>query len=170
MFRNAKDHSDILSSRTSYSSDMKRDSRLLYAEDCTALESERYYLYEGLLGKHRSGLWDQMQFWEDVFFDVVSYEREVIGLDQGAREMMLKYKKLNNVEKKRLEHEEDRLLSTVLYNVISMMVMLNVNKIHIKNKVRRLLGKCHISMIYSKEINHLLDNIDHYVSSISIQF
>jgi hypothetical protein len=33
-------------------------------------DTPRVYIFEGLLGKERSQLWDQMQFWEDVFLDV----------------------------------------------------------------------------------------------------
>ena len=39
-------------------------------------------------GKDRSRLWDQMQFWEDVFLDAVAQERDIIGMDQGPAEMM----------------------------------------------------------------------------------
>lgn len=39
-------------------------------------------------GKERSQVWDDPEFWEDVFLDAVSQERELIGLDQGAGEMM----------------------------------------------------------------------------------
>lgn len=42
----------------------------------------------GFLGKERSRLWDQMQFWEDAFLDAVSQERDMIGMDQGPSEMM----------------------------------------------------------------------------------
>lgn len=45
-------------------------------------ETARTYLFEGLLGKDRSTLWDQMQFWEDAFLDAVSQERDMIGMDQ----------------------------------------------------------------------------------------
>ena len=38
-------------------------------------------------------------------------------------------------EKKRLEHEEDRLLSTMLFNLVAYMVMMQVNKNEIKKKV-----------------------------------
>ena len=41
-----------------------------------------------MLGKERSSLWDQMQFWEDAFLDAVSQERDMIGMDQGPGEMM----------------------------------------------------------------------------------
>lgn len=38
--------------------------------------------YYPILGKERSTLWDQMQFWEDAFLDAVSQERDMIGMDQ----------------------------------------------------------------------------------------
>ncbi|KAI4462781.1 hypothetical protein MML48_4g00015086 [Holotrichia oblita] len=120
----------------------------------------RTYLFEGLISKERSTLWDQMQFWEDAFLDAVSQERDMIGMDQGPREMMERYKALSETERKRLEHEEDRLLSTMLYNLTAIMVMLNLNKVEIKRKIRRLLGKSHIGLIYSQEVNLLLDQIN----------
>lgn len=45
-------------------------------------EAARTYLFEGLIGKERSSLWDQMQFWEDAFLDAVSQERDMVGMDQ----------------------------------------------------------------------------------------
>ncbi|KAH1027277.1 hypothetical protein HUJ05_000819 [Dendroctonus ponderosae] len=119
----------------------------------------RTYLFEGLIGKDRSNLWDQMQFWEDAFMDAVAQERDTIGMDQGARELLDRYKGLSDAERKRLEHEEDRLLSTFLYNLTAILVMLRCNKEEIKRKVRRLLGKSHIGLIYSHEVNLLLDQI-----------
>jgi len=44
--------------------------------------------YKGLLGKERSSIWNQLKFWEDVFIDAVSQERDMIGMDQGPVEMM----------------------------------------------------------------------------------
>ncbi|XP_029045867.2 MAP kinase-activating death domain protein isoform X7 [Osmia bicornis bicornis] len=122
-------------------------------------EAARTYLFEGLLGKERSSLWDQMQFWEDAFLDAVSQERDMIGMDQGPGEMMERYKSLSESEKKRLEHDEDRLLCTLLHNLTAILVMLNVEKNELKRKVRRLLGKSHIGLIYSQELNQLLDQI-----------
>lgn len=40
------------------------------------------------VGKDRSNLWDQIQFWEDVFLDAVAQERDIVGMDQGPNEMM----------------------------------------------------------------------------------
>lgn len=44
--------------------------------------------YCDFTGKDRSRLWDQMQFWEDVFLDAVAQERDIIGMDQGPAEMI----------------------------------------------------------------------------------
>lgn len=129
-------------------------------------DAPRVYLFEGLLGKDRSSIWDQMQFWEDAFLDAVSQERDMIGMDQGPGEMMERYKALSESERKRLEHDEDRLLSTMLYNLTAILVMLNVHKLEIKKKVRRLLGKSHIGFIYSQEVNLLLDQINNLVSKV----
>lgn len=79
--------------------------------------------------------------------------------------MMERYKSLSETERKRLEHEEDRLLSTMLYNLTAILVMLNCNKNEVKRKVRRLLGKSHIGFVYSQEVNLLLDQIQSLVSS-----
>lgn len=40
------------------------------------------------MGKERSTIWNQLKFWEDVFIDAVSQERDMIGMDQGPVEMM----------------------------------------------------------------------------------
>lgn len=53
----------------------------------------------------------------------------------------------------------------MLYNLVAFMVMVNVRKEDIKRKVRRLLGKSHIGLVYSQEINELLDQINNLVSS-----
>lgn len=76
---------------------------------------------------------------------------------------MERYKSLSDTERKRLEHEEDKLLATQLYNLTAILVMLNVNKDEIKRKIRRLLGKSHIGLVYSQEVNLLLDQIQHLV-------
>lgn len=123
-------------------------------------EDPRVYLYEGLIQKDRSPLWDQIQFWEEAFLDAVSHERCLIGMDQGPGEMIERYKLLHEVDKKRLEHEEDRLLSTLLYDMTAFMVMLQVDHQLIKQKIRRLLGKCHIGLVNSAEINQLLERIE----------
>ena len=126
-------------------------------------ESIRMYIFEGLGGKERSSLWDQAQFWEDAFLDAVSQERDLVGMDQGPGEMMERYKSLSETERKRLEHEEDRLLSTLLYNLVAFMVMIDVDRNELKRKVRRLLGKSHIGLAYSHEIHQLLDQVEHLV-------
>ncbi|XP_036440158.1 MAP kinase-activating death domain protein isoform X11 [Colossoma macropomum] len=142
--------------------------------------SMRIYLCEGLLGrdkssvwdqledaametfslsKERSTLWDQVQFWEDAFLDAVMLEREGMGMDQGPQEMIDRYLSLGEHDRKRLEDDEDRLLATLLHNMIAYMLMMKVNKNDIRKKVRRLMGKCHIGLTYSQEINEVLDRL-----------
>ncbi|NP_001363541.1 MAP kinase-activating death domain protein isoform 37 [Homo sapiens] len=125
--------------------------------------SQRVYLYEGLLGKERSTLWDQMQFWEDAFLDAVMLEREGMGMDQGPQEMIDRYLSLGEHDRKRLEDDEDRLLATLLHNLISYMLLMKVNKNDIRKKVRRLMGKSHIGLVYSQQINEVLDQLANLV-------
>uniref|UniRef100_A0A672R0M4 MAP kinase-activating death domain protein n=1 Tax=Sinocyclocheilus grahami TaxID=75366 RepID=A0A672R0M4_SINGR len=144
--------------------------------------SMRIYLCEGLLGrdkssvwdqledaametfslsKERSTLWDQMQFWEDAYLDAVMLEREGMGMDQGPQEMIDRYLSLGDHDRKRLEDDEDRLLATLLHNMIAYMLMLKVGKNDIRKKVRRLMGKSHIGLSHSQEINEVLDRLAH---------
>uniref|UniRef100_G1KBB0 MAP kinase-activating death domain protein n=1 Tax=Anolis carolinensis TaxID=28377 RepID=G1KBB0_ANOCA len=135
--------------------DNKPSSLARAAED----SSQRVYLCEGLLGKERSTLWDQMQFWEDAFLDAVMLEREGMGMDQGPQEMIDRYYSLGDHDRKRLENDEDRLLATLLHNMIAYMLMMKVQKGDIRKKVRRLMGKSHIGLVHSQEINEALDKI-----------
>ncbi|XP_036951751.1 MAP kinase-activating death domain protein isoform X8 [Acanthopagrus latus] len=121
--------------------------------------SMRIYLCEGLLGKERSTLWDQLQFWEDAYLDAVMLEREGMGMDQGPQEMIERYLSLGDHDRKRLEDDEDRLLATLLHNMIAYMLMMKLNKNDIRKKVRRLMGKSHIGLTYSQEINEILDKL-----------
>ncbi|XP_055681928.1 MAP kinase-activating death domain protein isoform X2 [Lutzomyia longipalpis] len=151
--------SSIWSGKSTLSAGFRYTGGQLLTSSSPSPDAPRVYLFECLLGKERLNLWDQMQFWEDAFLDAVSQERDMIGMDQGPGEMMERYKSLSDSERKRLEHDEDRLLSTMLYNLTAVLVMLNVHKEEIKRKVRRLLGKSHIGLVYSQEVNNLLDQI-----------
>ena len=51
----------------------------------------------------------------------------------------------------------------MLYNLTAFMVMMQVEKTEIRRKVRRLVGKCHVGLAASQEINALLDQINHLV-------
>ncbi|GBP63223.1 MAP kinase-activating death domain protein [Eumeta japonica] len=149
--------SSVWSSKSSLSGTFRPPEGAPVTSPITSPDTARTYLYQGLIGKERSNLWDQMQFWEDAFLDAVSQERDMIGMDQGASEMMERYKWLSETERKRLEHEEDRLLSTALFNLTAAMVLLGVDADQVRGKVRRLLAKSHIGLVYSQEVNHLLD-------------
>lgn len=121
------------------------------------------YLFETIVSNPRSPLWDQMQFWEDVFLDAVAQERDIIGLDQGPSEMMERYTQLGGTERKRLEFDEDHLLAVMLYNLIAYMIMMRVSKDEIRRKIRRMLGKCHIGLSMSQQVNDLLDCVEYLV-------
>lgn len=121
----------------------------------------RTYVYQGLIGKERASIWGEPQFWEDTFFDGVAQERDLIGMDQQPGILMERYRSLSSPEKKRLEHDEDRLLSTLLSNLIAFMLMMEVPLDEVRRRARRLLGKCHISLVYSAELNSLLDSLDY---------
>lgn len=54
----------------------------------------RRYLFEGLLAE-RSSLWDNMDFWENIFLDAVATEREAVGMNQGPAEMIDRYEREN---------------------------------------------------------------------------
>lgn len=100
-----------------------------------------------------------MQFWEDVFLDAVAQERDIIGLDQDVNNLLDRYIQLNIIEKKRLELDEDKLLSIMLFNLIAFMIMMKVSKDEIKRKIRRLLAKSHIGLQMSQQVNELLEYI-----------
>ena len=136
-------------------------------------DTGRYYVFEGILAKSQSSIWRNAQFWEDIFLgeawrerrvflhssildtnilsDSVAQEREAAGmdsLDSGPSEMMERYKGLSENEKKRLEHDEDRLLSTMLYNLVAFMIMMRIDKTDTKKIIRRLLGIVLISVMF----------------------
>ena len=65
--------------------------------------------------------------------------------------MMERYGQLGNTEKKRLELDEDHLLAVMLYNLIAFMIL----GFEIRRKIRRMLGKYHIGLAMSQQVNDL---------------
>ena len=108
-----------------------------------------------------SYIWQDMQFWEDLFCDTVAQERDLIGMNSGAEELLERYQALAENEKRVLENDEDRLLSVILYNLTAFMLLMQVKKSAIQQKIRRLMGKCHLGLVYSVEINKLLDHLEY---------
>nr|KAG5689468.1 hypothetical protein BaRGS_021015 [Batillaria attramentaria] len=156
--------SSLWSNKSNYSLGYRyHDGKLVHTGSLPNQDVGKTYLFEGLIGKERSRMWDQMQFWEDMFLDAVAQERDIIGMDQRPSEMMERYTSLGDGERKRLEQDEDRLLSTMLYNLVAFMLMVRVPKAEVKKKVRRLLGKSHIGLIHSQDVNSLLDSITQLV-------
>ncbi|KRZ84587.1 MAP kinase-activating death domain protein, partial [Trichinella sp. T8] len=115
-----------------------------------------------------TSLWCNMQFWENVFYDTVSQERDVVGMDQEPCELIERYASMSESDRKRLELEEDKLLTTVLHNMCAVMLMVNCPKQLIQQKIRRLIGKAHVGLLCSQEINSVLDRI-HFLKGNSIQ-
>ncbi|CAJ0563972.1 unnamed protein product, partial [Mesorhabditis spiculigera] len=125
----------------------------------TPMEPTRHYIYQDLILPSPNPLWQNTVFWENAFYDVVGQERDIIGMDQEPSEMIDRYATLSDSERKRLELEEDRLLSTLLHNLTGYMIMCGTGQKAIQQKIRRLLGKSHIGLVCSKTINILLDDL-----------
>ncbi|CAG9540111.1 unnamed protein product [Cercopithifilaria johnstoni] len=123
------------------------------------IKSIRHFIYQDLILPSPNPLWQKMDFWENAFFDVVAQERDIIGMDQEPCEMIDRYCSLSESEKRRLELDEDHLLSTLLHNLTSYMIMCGGGQRIVQQKIRRLLGKTHIGLVYSKTINQLLDDL-----------
>lgn len=63
-----------------------------------------------------------MVFWELAFYDMVAKERDIIGMDQEPSELIDRYSSLSESERKRLELDEDRVLSNLLHNMTAMVI------------------------------------------------
>lgn len=120
----------------------------------------REYLFEALLRPNqRSRLWDHMQFWEDAFFDSVAQDRDILGLDHDPVDMLRKFSTLRVEEKRILQNFEDRLLATSLHNLISFMVMMQVDKTAIRTRIRRIQARCRLTAAFADFVSHLLDQL-----------
>lgn len=80
------------------------------------------------------------------------------------------YNSLSEADRKRLELDEDRLLSTLLHNMTAVMLMCNCPRQALQQKIRRLLGKAHVGLIHSQQINDLLDRLPHLVHFLIRRF
>uniref|UniRef100_A0A0X3NGE7 MAP kinase-activating death domain protein n=2 Tax=Schistocephalus solidus TaxID=70667 RepID=A0A0X3NGE7_SCHSO len=128
-----------------------------------------YLFEEALLNSTESKLWANMQFWEDMFLDTVTQERELLGLDFGPTDLLQHYSDLDAVDRKRLELQEDCLLANTLHNLIAFMVMARVSVEQIRRKARRLLAKSHTGLHYTQKISKLLDCLE-CLASIFVTF
>ena len=70
---------------------------------------------------------------------------------------------MSSSDRKRLELDEDRLLAVMIHNLIAFMLMMKVNKDDIRRKIRRMLGRCHIGLTMSQQVNELIDSIANLV-------
>ena len=55
----------------------------------------------------------------------------------------------------------------MLYNLIAFMILMRVSKEEIRRKIRRVLGRCHIGLMMSQQVNELLDHIAQLVKKTS---
>ena len=94
-----------------------------------------------------SFLWQDLQFWEDLFCDAVAQERDLIGMDTGADELLDRYRSLAENEKRVLENDEDRLLSVILYNLTAFMLLMQVST-NLQNFIEEGLNFERLSTIY----------------------
>ncbi|KAA0201035.1 MAP kinase-activating death domain protein, partial [Fasciolopsis buskii] len=125
-------------------------------------EPNRAYLYEALVQpKQRSRLWDHLQFWEDMFFDTVAQERDMMGFDQAPMEMLEKFSNLTSVDRRVLQYQEDRLLATCLYNLIACMVLMQVDRNAIRTRVRRIQARCRLGSHFALFLSSLLDQLQY---------
>ncbi|KAL5966833.1 MAP kinase-activating death domain protein, partial [Taenia solium] len=128
--------------------------------DLRSRHQPRYYVFEALIGaKERSRIWDQAQFWEDAFLDAAARERDLLGLDHSPTALLERYAKLSVPERKLWDLKEDRILATLLHNLIAFMVMLKTAKQEIYNVGYRLLGRCRLGSHFSHSISSLLESI-----------
>ena len=65
---------------------------------------------------------------QNLFLDALSDERMTLGPidEEGIREMQERYAALDPSDKKIVEEEEDKLLSTLIYNFTAYMIMMEV--------------------------------------------
>lgn len=54
----------------------------------------------------------------------------------------------------------------MLYNLIAFMILMRVSKEEVRRKIRRILGRCHIGLMMSQQVNELLDHIANLVHRI----
>lgn len=122
----------------------------------------RTYLFEDLLTDYntQAKLWDNLQFWEDAFLDAVAQERDIRGMDFHPMELLDRYNTATPLKRKHLEMEEDKLLTGLMHNMIAFMVMVDVDRVSVRRKIRRLLAKSHMGLHYSQEITNLLEVLD----------
>lgn len=99
----------------------------------------------------------RITFWLSHYINVIDYS------------FLYRYFSLTQPERRRLEEEEDYVLTVMLYNMVAFMIALSINKQSIKSKIRRLLGKSHVGITHSQYVNDLLDVLDKLVRTNHLQ-
>lgn len=116
---------------------------------------KKRYIFEELLGKTRSTVWDREDMWESMFYDAVHLEREALGMNRHPIEMLDRYEKHSKRGRERLENDEDELLYSCINNMAAFMVVLGVETRNITRLISRLEGKTHIGLKFNPKIRHI---------------
>ncbi|KAL5252649.1 hypothetical protein ACHWQZ_G015437 [Mnemiopsis leidyi] len=119
----------------------------------------RKYLYEELLGKVRSAVWDREDTWEGMFYDAVHTEREILGMNRYPHEMQDRYTKHSKRGRQRIETDEDELLYGCIKNIVGFMVALEVEHKTIMKLISRLEGKTHIGLKFNPRIRLIKEHL-----------
>ncbi|XP_063678411.1 MAP kinase-activating death domain protein-like isoform X1 [Bolinopsis microptera] len=121
----------------------------------------RKYLYEEILGKVRSSVWEKEDTWEGMFYDAVHTEREILGMNRYPHEMQDRYTKHSKRGRQRIETDEDELLYGCIKNIVGFMVALEVETKTIMKLISRLEGKTHIGLKFNPRLRLIKEHLPH---------
>ncbi|KAF6776708.1 hypothetical protein AHF37_04061 [Paragonimus kellicotti] len=90
------------------------------------------------------------------------YSRRTLhSMDFRPTDLLKHYSMGTPLKRKHSELAEDKLLAGLMHNMIAFMIMMGVNRVDIRRKIRRLLAKSHMGLHYSQEISNLLDVLEY---------
>ncbi|OAF71711.1 Connecdenn 2 [Intoshia linei] len=73
-------------------------------------------------------LWNNSDIWENILFDVISYERDHYYMEYDNPYLLNLYRNSDSTTKKKMEWCEDYLLSSVIHNIFVFMLMVDIKK------------------------------------------
>lgn len=66
-----------------------RNGRVIEVETDEDENEIRIYLFE-VLNREKESIWQNPQLWENAFLDVVSLERDALGMEHGPTDMIVR--------------------------------------------------------------------------------
>jgi len=66
-----------------------RNGRVIEVETDEDENEIRIYLFE-VLNREKEAIWQNPQLWENAFLDVVSLERDALGMEHGPTDMIVR--------------------------------------------------------------------------------